>query len=166
MARILLSIGSNIKPEYNFKRCAKALATHLDNPIWSPVYRSAAVGMEGDDFLNAVVLAQTDQSIHATTQLLKNIEREHGRVRTSDKFSSRTLDLDLLLYDDDVINTPDINIPRAEIINTAHVLIPLVDLVPDDIHPVLNKTYQALLSDLERSEPGLKQNLAEVILKL
>ena len=149
MARILLSIGSNIEPEKNFKRCALALTAHFTDPVWSPIYRSAAVGMAGDDFLNAVVLAHTDQSVESITQLLKDIEHDHGRIRTANKFTSRTLDIDLLLYDDLVIDTPDITLPRTEISSAAHVLVPLVDLIPDEIHPVLNKTYRTLLSYIE-----------------
>lgn len=153
MARVLLSIGSNIEPEINFKRCAAALNTHFTDPRWSPVYRSAAVGMVGDDFLNAVVIAHTEQSIESITQLLRKIEHDHGRIRSANKFSSRTLDIDLLLYDHVVIDTPDITLPRTEISSAAHVLVPLVDLIPDEVHPVLKKTYQALLVDLEQKHP-------------
>ena len=164
MTRILLSIGSNIEPETNFKRCANALATHFEHPLWSPVYRSAAVGMDSDDFLNAVVSAQTVQTIESVAQLLKKIESELGRVRTSNKFSSRTMDVDLLLFGDSIINTPTITIPRAEITTAAHVLIPIVDLIPNDTHPVLKKTYSALLSELKRAKPEVHQTLSKVAL--
>jgi len=79
MAQIYLSIGSNIEPEINLQACAKNLADHFTSPIWSPVYRSAAVGMEGDDFLNAVVVAHTMQTVESVNNTLKLIEDNHGR---------------------------------------------------------------------------------------
>ena len=166
MASIFLSIGSNIEPALHFQQCAKTLKKKFNNPVWSPVYRSAAVGMDANDFLNAVVSATTDQSIESTIELLKNIELKHGRVRNANKFTSRTLDVDLLLYDDIVLNAANITLHRTEITTAAYVLKPLADLVPNKVHPVFNKTYKTLLDDLEHAQPESKTSLSLVKLNL
>lgn len=164
MATIFLSIGSNIEPEKNLLLCVSALARQFENPVWSPIYRSPAVGMEGDDFLNAVVMAQTDQPIDSICRILKRIEAEQGRVRTVEKFSSRTLDIDLLLYNNTVMKSPTITLPREEITSAAHVLKPLADLIPEDIHPVVNKTYARLLTDFTKQNAGIIETLHQVSL--
>ncbi len=166
MASIYLSIGSNIKPEFHFQQCATALQQVFSNPVWSPVYRSAAVGMDADDFLNAVVSAQTDLSVDSTIELLKKIEVEHGRIRGENKFSSRTLDVDLLLYNDIVMDAENITLPRPEMTTAAYVLKPLADLSPSGIHPVFKKTYNTLLSDLKQNQPESVSGLSRVGLQL
>ena len=85
---------------------------------------------------------------------LKQIEDENGRVRGSEKFAPRTLDLDLLTYDDTVIDNP-IVLPREEILYNAFVLRPLADLVPQHMHPLVKKTYQSLWQQYDKQ----KQNL-------
>lgn len=162
MAQIYLSIGSNIEPELHFKRCATMLEAQFEKLRWSPVYRSNAVGMVGEDFLNAVVSAHTALSVEQLGNTLNTIETDLGRVRSANKFSSRTMDIDLLLYDDLVINNTSINLPRDEIINTAHVLVPLVDLIPNAVHPVVGKSYGSLLTELVDKNPTAKSGLTLV----
>lgn len=153
-------------------RCASALASRFTNTLWSPVYRSAAVGMQGDDFLNAVVQADTTLNISSTVAALKLIEQQLGRVRNENKFSSRTIDIDLLLYDDIVSNdnpaTDDhaVTLPRPEILDTAYVLVPLADMNPQGIHPELGKTYSELLDKLEQRKPTLRAELEKIWIKL
>lgn len=166
MASIFLSIGSNIEPESHFQQCASALQRAFTHPVWSPVYRSAAVGMDADDFLNAVVSAQTDLSVESTVKLLKKIEFEHGRERGENKFSSRTLDVDLLLYDDVVLDAEYVTLPRPELTTAAYVLKPLADLLPNGVHPVFDKTYSALLSELERYQPECLSGLTRISIQL
>lgn len=164
MAEIYLSIGSNIRPADNLRQCAIALRRLFKNIRWSPIYQSAAVGMVGDDFLNAVVHAHTANTIEQVCASLKQLEHEQGRVRTDNKFSSRTLDVDLLLYDKVVIETETLQLPRREINSAAHVLIPLVDLAGDDFHPVYAKSYRDMLSELEQQQPGITESLSVVSL--
>ena len=166
MASLYLSIGSNIEPEAHFQQCATALQQAFSYTVWSPVYRSTAVGMDADDFLNAVVSAQTNLSIELTVEQLKKIEIEHGRVRSENKFSSRTLDVDLLLYNEVVLDTEFITLPRPELTTEAYVLKPLADLIPNGVHPILNKTYDTLLSNLEQIQPECLSDLTTVSLQL
>ena len=166
MAQIYLSIGSNIDPEFHFKRCATMLEAQFEKLQWSPLYRSKAVGMVGEDFLNAVVSAHTALSVEQLGNTLNTIETDLGRVRGANKFSSRTMDIDLLLYDDLVVNGTRINLPRDEIVNTAHVLVPLVDLIPNAKHPVVGKTYSTLLDELVDKNPTVKSELTHVSMSL
>jgi len=166
MAHIYLSIGSNIEPAFHFQQCARSLQENFRNPVWSPVYRSAAVGMQADDFLNAVVEASTEHTIESTLRLLRKIEQKHGRVRTTNKFSSRTLDIDLLLYDDIAIDSAAFTLPRPELTTAAYVLKPLADLVPDGVHPVLEKTYDTLLQELNDANPERLSSLSLVNMQL
>ncbi len=166
MTQIYLSIGSNIEPELHFKRCASMLEAQFEKLQWSPLYRSEAVGMVGDDFLNAVVSAQTALSLEQLGNTLNTIETDLGRVRSANKFSSRTMDIDLLLYDDLVVNSSRINLPRDEIVNTAHVLVPLVDLIPNAVHPVVGKTYKSLLAELADKNPTAISDLTVVSVSL
>jgi len=148
VACFYLSIGSNIDPVSHFRQCAITLESAFTDVTWSPVYQSAAVGMEGDDFLNAVTRAHTEKSVDWVDATIKQIEDNQGRVRGVNKFTSRTLDLDLLLYDDLVLNKNSLTLPRDEIISALHVLQPLVDLAPTLCHPTIGKTYATLLSEL------------------
>lgn len=152
MNSLYLSIGSNIEPERNLRICASAIRRLFHNPVWSPIYQSTAVGMEGPDFLNAVVHTQTDQGIPAVILLLKDLEKNQGRIKQTSSFSNRTLDIDLLLFNNVCIETPGLTLPRPELLDMGYVLVPLVDLAPKLIHPKVNKTMEALLQDLQAAD--------------
>jgi len=78
MPTVFLSIGSNIEPEFHLQQCATTLKNHFTKTVWSPVYRSAAVGMDGNDFLNAVVVAHTDCSVESTVVVPTNSPAERS----------------------------------------------------------------------------------------
>ena len=139
-----ISIGSNIEPEKNVRLAIKALRNHFGKLKVSPVYESEAVGFDGDNFYNLVVAILTDMSVGEVNQCLHDIEDRYGRDRKGPRFSPRSIDLDLLLYDDLVGAHDGVLLPREEIPHHAHVLCPLADLIPAVIHPLLNKNYQQL----------------------
>ena len=124
MAKIYISIGSNIDAE-----------NHIGKLICSSVYESEAVGFDGDNFLNLVVSLKTDDDVLAVVKVLRKIEDENGRLRSGPRFSPRTVDLDLLLYDDLILKDEDLDIPRDEITKNAFVLLPLEEIAPQLIHP-------------------------------
>lgn len=113
----------------------------------SRVYETDPVGFESQDlFLNAVVQVI---SAHTATQLLlelQSVERELGRVRSvTERYASRTIDLDILFFDEEVINNPELHIPHPEIPVRRFVLDPLNDLIPSYKHPVLKITVTEIL---------------------
>lgn len=153
MPEILISVGSNINKEQNTQSGLDALCEIFDDVRISPIYESESVGFAGETFLNLVVRATTSQSVAQVCDNLKLIEQRHGRTRTEKKFSSRTLDLDLLTYDTLVCEHPVV-LPRPEILYNAFVLLPLSDIVPHYEHPVTGQTYQALWKAYDqRSQP-------------
>ncbi len=134
MAQVLLGMGSNIEPELNLVRAATALRIQFDGIIFSSVYRSAAVGMAGDDFLNACCLFDTELSQQEINTLLKSVEDAQQRDRSKGSWKPRTLDLDLLIYDKQVIGD-DLHL-------YAHAFVPAAELLAT----VLPEDEQGLLS--------------------
>ncbi len=130
MPEIYLSVGSNVEPERHLRAAAVALADRYGLLRLSPVYRNAAVGFEGDDFLNAVIAFETDAPVAEIAAALGEIEAAHGRRRGEARFAPRTLDLDLLLYGDAVLDGDPLRLPRDEITRYDFVLRPLLDLEP------------------------------------
>lgn len=154
MARIFISIGSNIEPERYFNAGLKALSAHFSNLCLSSVFESEAVGFNGSNFLNMVVAADTELDIAGVVAVFKQIEQDNGRKIGAKKFSPRTLDIDLLLYDDCVVTTP-VELPRAEITSNAFVLWPLAEIAPDLSHPLAHQSYQSLWDNYDKSQQKL-----------
>jgi 2-amino-4-hydroxy-6-hydroxymethyldihydropteridine diphosphokinase len=130
-----LGLGSNVNAEANIRAGISELREQFENVSLSPVYSSAAVGFKGEDFINLVARVETDMQPIELRQYLRDLEDRYGRKRDVPKFSDRVLDIDILLYDDLVLRSPVLDLPRAEILKFSHVLKPLADLEPGLIHP-------------------------------
>ncbi len=154
MARIYISIGSNIEAERYFNSALEAIHRYFSNVVLSSVFESEAVGFNGSNFLNMVVAADTELDIAQVVALFKRIELDNGREVGAKKFAPRTLDLDLLLFDDCVTETP-IELPRAEITKNAFVLWPLAEIAPELQHPVVQKNYQTLWEQYDKTQQKL-----------
>lgn len=140
MSIVYLGLGSNIRPEENLSLGVRELRRRYKDVDVSSVYRSAAVGFDGDDFLNLVLRFRSEET---PVEICSEIERLHdlaGRERGSDKWASRPLDIDLLLYDDLVLDERPVRVPRSDILEYSFVLGPLAELAPDLVHPVTGKT--------------------------
>jgi 2-amino-4-hydroxy-6-hydroxymethyldihydropteridine diphosphokinase len=135
MSTAWLGLGSNVNAEANIRAGIEALREEFENVGLSPVYTSTAVGFDGDDFINLVARVETGLQPTELRQFLRDLEDRYGRKRDLPKFSDRSLDIDILLYDDLVLLSPILEIPRAEILKFSHVLKPLADLEPDLMHP-------------------------------
>ena len=140
MAKIYISIGSNIDAEKNIRLAIHALQDHYGKLILSSVYESEAVGFDGDNFLNLVAAVKTEEDVHTVAETLRKIEDKNGRDRSGPRFSSRIVDLDLLLYDDLILREEGLDIPRDEITKNAFVLLPLDEIASQLIHPISGKT--------------------------
>lgn len=156
MGTIYLGLGSNIDPEEHLGLAVRRLRERYGEIEASAVYRSAAVGFEGDDFLNLVVRLRSEET---PVQICEEIERLHdlaGRVRSAGKWASRPLDIDLLLYDDLIVEEPPVRVPRSDVLDYSFVLRPMAELAPDLVHPVTGKTmlehWQAFDADSQPLE--------------
>lgn len=154
MSQIYISIGSNINRNQNISASLAALEHTFGELNISSIYESEAVGFAGENFYNLVVGAQTDFTIIMVVESLKKIEDENGRVRGGERFSARTLDLDLLIYDDIIAQEPA-QIPRDEITKNAFVLWPLAEIAPNDVLPGSDKTYQQLWQAYDQNKQKL-----------
>jgi 2-amino-4-hydroxy-6-hydroxymethyldihydropteridine diphosphokinase len=136
MSTAWLGLGSNLDAEANIRAGIKELQQQFEKVYLSPTYTSQSVGFEGEDFINMVARVETDMHPLELRDYLRDLEDRYGRRRDVPKFSDRSLDIDILLYDDLVVFSPVLEIPRFEILKFAHVLKPLADLDPDLVHPV------------------------------
>ena len=137
-ARVFVSAGSNIEPRANLEAACAGLKRRYGELKLSPVYASPAEGFDGPSFLNLVVSFLTENSPREILAALAELEANAGRDRSAGKFSSRTLDLDLLLYGDTV--DPPLKLPHPDIERYAFVLKPLADLAPNLRHPLTGDT--------------------------
>lgn len=155
MAAVLLSLGSNQDAASALKSALHDLQNAFGKLVLSPVYESEAVGFEGDNFLNMVVEIQTVLSVGDLLKALRSIEDNHGRDRSQPKFSNRTLDIDILTYDEVVGVVDNVVLPRGEILKNAFVLKPLADNWPTLKHPEMQKSYLDLWNSYDQSQQKL-----------
>ena len=136
MERVYLSIGSNLQPDQHIAAALAELRMQFVNVVVSPMYRSAAVGFDGPDFINAGVALDTDWEPDRLNHWLHALEDRQGRRRDQPRYSSRTLDIDIVLFGNRIVTgTGNLEVPRNEL-QYAFVLRPLLDLSPDLCNPV------------------------------
>ena len=148
VVKIYLGIGSNIEPVKNISAGLKSLEILFSNLEQSPTYLAPPFGFVGDDFHNLVVSVDTDLTIDQVVKVLRQIEFDHGRPEQAVKFSSRSLDIDLLLYSDYVGKVDGYKIPRSDIDKFDFVLRPLQDIAANSIHPVSGKSFAKLWDEM------------------
>lgn len=158
MSIAYLGLGSNVDAPKNITSGISALSAAFGNVELSPVYQTPAFGFDGDDFINLAACVETDMSPLELKDFLHALEDRHQRDRLAPKYSDRTLDIDILLYDDLYLHGPTLQIPREEILSAAHVLKPLADLAPDLRHPVTRTT----LSEIWKAFPQDQTKIAVI----
>ena len=148
MAQVYVSIGSNIGRRKNIAMALELMEARFGELEQSSVFESAAVGFDSAPFYNMVVGFRTDESPRSLQAWLHEVESHCGRVRTA-SLSARTLDLDLLLYDDLVVNEGGLVIPREDINRYAFVLYPLAEIAPNARHPASGRRYADMWADFD-----------------
>lgn len=157
MTRVYVSIGSNIDRERNVRSAVSTLRERFGPLTVSPVYETEAVGFSGDAFYNLVVGFETSEDAATLSRTFHAIEAEHGRERGGEKFSSRTLDLDLLTWGDAVLHDQGLNVPRHEILEYSFVLGPLVDVAAAERHPLTGRRYGDLWAEFDSGSTPLRR---------
>jgi 2-amino-4-hydroxy-6-hydroxymethyldihydropteridine diphosphokinase len=158
MSKAYLSLGSNREPERHLRAAAAALRKHFGAVVLSPVYRTRAVGFDGDDFLNAAAIIDTELDPFALNAWLHALEDAHGRDRSGPRFGDRTLDIDIVLFDDLMVEGDgNLRIPRPEL-KHAFVLRPLADIAPEVVVPGTTRA----LRDLWAAHPDRDQTMEVV----
>ncbi|OOG53636.1 2-amino-4-hydroxy-6-hydroxymethyldihydropteridine diphosphokinase [Rhodanobacter sp. C03] len=144
MARVYLSLGSNLEPWRHLPGAIAALRERFGTITVSPAYRSKSVGFDGADFVNLAVGLDTELSPEALNDWLHALEDSHGRRRDVPRYSDRTLDIDIVFYDALVLDGPGhLQIPRKEL-QHAFVLRPIADIAPAFRHPLSGRSMAEL----------------------
>ena len=157
-----LGLGSNLDAGQNLQLASREFRRRFSLQKISTVYRSEALGFDGAEFLNAVACIETEltpQELHEEIELIHDLA---GRQRRQGAISSRTLDIDLLLYDQLVLNEPPLLLPRKDVLQYSFVLRPLAEIAPDLRHPVTGK----LIGDHWREFDAASHPLTRVDLTL
>ncbi len=154
-ARIYVGLGGNVERETKIRQAVDLLRVQFGEVELSPVYDSVAVGFDGSDFLNLVAAFDTSFEVEAVAAAFYDIEQRLGRDRSLPKFASRPIDLDILTYDDLILEVPGTRIPRPEILENAFVLKPLQDIAPHRLHPETGESYATLWQRMAPNAPRL-----------
>ncbi len=157
MENVYLDIGSNIDREENIQSCVDQLRADFKSIEFSKAYESEAFGFEGDPFINLSAKLKTELSFDDLNAYLKKLENKHARKRDDKKFIARTLDVDILLYGD-LILQPEKDLPRAEILKFPFVLFPLAEIAGDIIHPI----EKISINDIVKASTLDKSTIIEV----
>lgn len=155
MADVYVAAGSNVEPERNLARALDEIERSFGELAISPAYRNPAVGFAGADFINLVVGFRTADSVSRVKQELERIETLCGRPRDAPKWASRTMDLDILMYDQVVSDTPGLLLPRPDLLRRAFMLKPLADLAPGLRHPTQHRTIGELWAEFPAADHPL-----------
>ena len=149
MNQVYLQLGSNLGARENFLQTARDFISEelgLIEEI-SKIYESTPWGVDGQGcFLNQVLLLSTSIGPHDLLNLILTIEKKIGRIRI-EKWGERVIDIDILFYNDDIIETIDLCIPHKYLSKRRFVLIPLCEIAENLNHPKYNKTILELLNE-------------------
>ncbi len=156
MAQVYLNLGSNVERERYLKAGLAELRASFADLRVSAVYESAAVGFAGDPFWNLGVALQTGLPLAELAAGLRQLEYDHGRPKNATRFSARTLDIDIVSYDELAGEFNGIVLPRPELTENAFVLAPMAELAPESKHPVLGVSYRELWKRYDESKQPLK----------
>jgi len=150
MSRVYVAIGSNVDPETNISQAASELARLFPGARFSSWYRNRAVGFEGDDFVNGVVGFTTELTLRTVIEHLHAVEALCGRPRNAPRWAPRSMDLDVLLYDDVVCSEPSLTLPRPDLLKRPYMLGPLAEIASEVVHPTAGLTIGELWQRFDR----------------
>ena len=147
-----VAAGSNVAPLKNLRRALDMLEHDFAPVTVSRAYANAAVGFEGDDFINLVVGFKTDLTVHQVIERLHAAESACGRERLAPKWAPRAMDLDILLFGDTVCDEPGLTLPRPDLLKRPYMLGPAAEIASDTVHPIERRTLGELWRDMQASQ--------------
>ena len=151
MTKCAIALGSNLGNSFDIlENSLQGLANTpgIDLIATSSFYQTKPIGPPQPDYLNGCAVLEVQQKPEELLTILQSIELQFGRVRT-EKWGARTLDLDLILYEDLVVNTPQLTIPHPRLQDRAFVLVPLAEIAPNWIEPVSKKAIAQLAKEVD-----------------
>jgi len=154
-----LSLGSNIEPERNLAAAVGRLGHWGCIQAVSTVWESAPLGFaDQPNFLNAALLLETGLSAQGLRQeAISSIETALGRVRTANKNAPRTIDIDIMLFNHDVLQVGQRRIPSPEVLERPFVAIPLAEIAPDYVHPEIGQTLRQIAGRFDPATAGMRR---------
>ncbi len=150
MSTVHLHLGSNIgERKFHIARTLQMIEVEV-GPVTSSsaIYETEAWGIPQDNFLNLAITVEYYGSPSKLLATIQDIEVKLGRIK-KEMWTSRIIDIDILIYEDIVMDTPELTIPHKEMAGRNFVLFPMAEIAPDLIHPVYKKTMQELLDECE-----------------
>ena len=147
---IIILLGSNIGDRLSIlEEASLQIGSRIGNPlISSSIFETEPWGFKHENyFLNQVIGLKTNLSPHMLLTELLRIEKEMGRERSKEGYQARTIDLDILFYNDLIISENNLEIPHPRLHERRFTLLPLNEILPDYIHPVLKKSVSSLLNE-------------------
>ena len=156
-----IAVGSNIRNK--LENCKKGVDALIRSDLvtlkaQSSCYKTDPVDyLDQDWFINYVIKIETSLDPFELLNRLKSIQQNAGRIRDAIRFGPRILDLDIILFDDAVINSENLTIPHPRMHKRRFVLKPVCDIDPEIIHPVLKKNMKYLLDSLHNKEQGIEE---------
>lgn len=151
MTEVYVAAGSNVDAERHLRLAAKEMRRIFPGIRFSSAYRNAAVGFEGEDFINFVAGFTTPLSVEEVIAELQRIEGLCGRTRDAPKWAPRSMDLDILLYGDRVCDLPGLVLPRPDLVKRPYMLGPTAEIAPHVVHPTLGSTIEQLWEQFDRA---------------
>ena len=154
---VYVAAGSNVDAERHLAFAVRELEREFGPLTVSRAYRNTAVGFDGPDFINLVAGFGTALALAQVIARLQDIERRCGRPANAPKWAPRTMDLDILLYGDQVLDEPGRKLPRPDLLRRAYMLGPLAEIAPQLVHPTAHKTIVELWAAFERTAHPLQE---------
>jgi 2-amino-4-hydroxy-6-hydroxymethyldihydropteridine diphosphokinase len=150
MTTVYLGVGSNVDRTSNICTGLDVLRSEFGLQHVSSAWESDALGFDGPPFLNLAVELDTGLAPGALFRLLRQLEYRMGRPRNASRFSSRTLDIDILTYGELAGRIDGIELPRPELLENSYVLAPMAEIAPSALHPVKGQSYADLWQHMQQ----------------
>jgi 2-amino-4-hydroxy-6-hydroxymethyldihydropteridine diphosphokinase len=149
---VYVAAGSNVDPLVNLRRALDVLDRHFAPLTVSRAYANAAVGFEGDDFINLVLGFETGLDVREVIERLHEAEAACGRERDAPKWAARAMDLDILLFGDLQCDTPGLKLPRPDLLKRPYMLGPAAEIAPALLHPTSQRTLASLWLEMQSTQ--------------